>query len=325
MRERATWRAWCRTVEAFEADVCRDAGVASARSGRVRLSASRTARASKRGHRARPVTTAQLCRLARTSRALLLPPCSTPPSRRCPRCSRRRFRAVLMKSIGLALVADRRDRHRAQPAAGLARRSAAPPGPSGLRRRAARRLAALAWVLSIMASARHHHRRAVPDAGGDRLRRQLLRRRDRRGGRARALSGRAAGPALPLLRALIEGIKIALLALVVYLCALPFLLFAGIGFVILFLANAYLLGREYFELAAMRFRPPHEAKALRRANRRLRLPRRPVHRGVRVDPDRQPRDAAVRHGLHGAPAQAAGGGGELAERDATLASPRCAP
>jgi uncharacterized protein involved in cysteine biosynthesis len=27
-----------------------------------------------------------------------------------------------------------------------------------------------------------------------------------------------------------------------------------------------LLGREYFELAAMRFRPPHEAKAMRKTN-----------------------------------------------------------
>ena len=31
----------------------------------------------------------------------------------------------------------------------------------------------------------------------------------------------------------------------------------------MFLANAYLLGREYFLLAAMRFRPPEEAKAMR--------------------------------------------------------------
>ena len=36
--------------------------------------------------------------------------------------------------------------------------------------------------------------------------------------------------------------------------------------VMLFLANSYLLGRMYFELAAMRFRPPFEAKAMRRAN-----------------------------------------------------------
>src|SRR5664279_2286472 len=74
-----------------------------------------------------------------------------------------------------------------------------------------------------------------------------------------------AGRALPLFSALIEGVKFALLALAVYFCALPFVLFAGIGVVILFLANAYLLGREYFELAAMRFRPPAEAKAMRKA------------------------------------------------------------
>jgi CysZ protein len=74
------------------------------------------------------------------------------------------------------------------------------------------------------------------------------------------------GRALPFFRALIEGIKTAALALIVYLCALPFVLFAGIGILVLFLANAYLLSREYFELAAMRFHSPADAKALRRAN-----------------------------------------------------------
>ena len=71
---------------------------------------------------------------------------------------------------------------------------------------------------------------------------------------------------MPLGRAAIEGIKFGLLALVVYLVALPFILFAGLGFLILFFANAYLLSREYFELAAMRFRTPEEAKAMRKAN-----------------------------------------------------------
>lgn len=75
-----------------------------------------------------------------------------------------------------------------------------------------------------------------------------------------------AGRDLPLMRAAIEGIKFGLLALIVYLCALPFVLFAGIGFLILFFANAYLLSREYFELAAMRFRTPEEAKMMRKAN-----------------------------------------------------------
>jgi CysZ protein len=75
------------------------------------------------------------------------------------------------------------------------------------------------------------------------------------------------GVALPFLRAFMEGLKTALLAILIYVLALPFVLFAGFGLLILFLANAYLLSREYFELAAMRFRPPAEAKALRRAHR----------------------------------------------------------
>jgi len=75
------------------------------------------------------------------------------------------------------------------------------------------------------------------------------------------------GVALPFFRALLEGLKTAVLTIVVYLLALPFVFFAGIGLVVLFLANAYLLSREYFELAAMRFRPPEEARALRRAHR----------------------------------------------------------
>jgi uncharacterized protein involved in cysteine biosynthesis len=72
------------------------------------------------------------------------------------------------------------------------------------------------------------------------------------------------GRALSFLRATVEGLKFAALTLVVYFCALPFILFAGLGFLILLVANAYLLGREYFELAAMRFHPPEEARAMRK-------------------------------------------------------------
>ena len=74
------------------------------------------------------------------------------------------------------------------------------------------------------------------------------------------------GTALPLWRAMLEGGKTALLAIAVYICAAPLLLFAGFGAVVFLLATAWLLGREYFELAAMRFRPPDEAKALRKRN-----------------------------------------------------------
>ena len=74
------------------------------------------------------------------------------------------------------------------------------------------------------------------------------------------------GRALPIVTAVIEGAAFALLSLVVYLVALPFVLFAGFGLLILFVANSYLLGRNFFELAAMRSYPPHEAKALRKRN-----------------------------------------------------------
>jgi len=72
------------------------------------------------------------------------------------------------------------------------------------------------------------------------------------------------GQPISLTRAMIEGVKTALLALLVYLIAVPFLLFAGFGFLIFFVANCWLLGREYFLLAAMRFHSVEEAKALRK-------------------------------------------------------------
>jgi len=74
------------------------------------------------------------------------------------------------------------------------------------------------------------------------------------------------GKALPFGLAMTEGVKTALLTILVYLLALPFVFVAGAGFIAFFIATAWLLGREYFELAAMRFRPPAEAKAMRKAN-----------------------------------------------------------
>jgi CysZ protein len=72
------------------------------------------------------------------------------------------------------------------------------------------------------------------------------------------------GTALPVSRALIEGIKTALLAVGLYLLAVPFFFFAGVGVFVFFILAAYLLGREYFLLAAMRFRSVEEAKAFRK-------------------------------------------------------------
>jgi uncharacterized protein involved in cysteine biosynthesis len=74
------------------------------------------------------------------------------------------------------------------------------------------------------------------------------------------------GTPLPVTTAAIEGVKTAALTILVYLVALPFVFLAGAGFIVFFIATAWLLGREYFELAAMRFRSPEEAKAMRRDN-----------------------------------------------------------
>ena len=55
-------------------------------------------------------------------------------------------------------------------------------------------------------------------------------------------------------------------SLLVNIAALALLLVPIVNVAAFFLANAYLASREYFELAAMRFRPVEEAHALRRAH-----------------------------------------------------------
>jgi uncharacterized protein involved in cysteine biosynthesis len=76
------------------------------------------------------------------------------------------------------------------------------------------------------------------------------------------------GAALPAMRAVGEGAKTALLAILVYILAVPSLLIAGLGAVVFFFATGFLLGREYFDLAAMRHLPRTEAKQLRKSNQR---------------------------------------------------------
>lgn len=72
------------------------------------------------------------------------------------------------------------------------------------------------------------------------------------------------GTAQPFGLAIFEGIKTSLLTIGIYLIALPFMFFAGVGVIVFFLATAWLLGREYFVLAAMRYRSPAEAKLMRK-------------------------------------------------------------
>jgi CysZ protein len=75
------------------------------------------------------------------------------------------------------------------------------------------------------------------------------------------------GRALPAGRALLYGIRFFGLALLVNLAALTLFFVPLVNIFAFFAANAYLLGREYFELAAGRFRPLTEAAEMRRAHR----------------------------------------------------------
>ena len=51
------------------------------------------------------------------------------------------------------------------------------------------------------------------------------------------------------------ALKFSLVALAVNLVAFALWLLPGVNAVVFFVANAYLFSREYFQLAAMRFRP----------------------------------------------------------------------
>lgn len=74
------------------------------------------------------------------------------------------------------------------------------------------------------------------------------------------------GVETPLLPSILYGLRFFGVTLVVNAGALLLLLVPGVNLAAFFLANAYLLGREYFELAAGRHRPREEALALRRRN-----------------------------------------------------------
>jgi CysZ protein len=73
-----------------------------------------------------------------------------------------------------------------------------------------------------------------------------------------------AGRAMPLGAAMIGSIKFLGVLIVGNLVALLLLLVPGVNLVAFFLVNGYLLGREFFEFAAMRFRSPQEAGEFRR-------------------------------------------------------------
>jgi CysZ protein len=77
-------------------------------------------------------------------------------------------------------------------------------------------------------------------------------------------AGEPPGRAVPLGRSILMTVKFALLVLAVNLMALPLVFLVGFGVVVFFAANAYLLGREYFEMAALRFHDRATVDWLRR-------------------------------------------------------------
>ncbi len=72
----------------------------------------------------------------------------------------------------------------------------------------------------------------------------------------------ASGRPLPLGPSLALGLRFALLSIVVNVVVLALTIFTGVGLAAFFVLNGYLLGREYFELAAMRHVSASEARAL---------------------------------------------------------------
>ncbi len=73
-------------------------------------------------------------------------------------------------------------------------------------------------------------------------------------------------PGRPLtgLQTILIPLQFFLVVLLANILALP-LVFTGFGVLVLFVINAYLISREYFEMVAMRHMVPDDAKALRKA------------------------------------------------------------
>ena len=73
------------------------------------------------------------------------------------------------------------------------------------------------------------------------------------------------GTPLPAGRAILMALQFFIVVLLVNLAVLP-MVFFGFGAFVLVAANAYLIGREYFEMVATRHMPVEEAKILRKEN-----------------------------------------------------------
>ncbi|ESZ25930.1 MULTISPECIES: sulfate transporter family protein [unclassified Mesorhizobium] len=76
--------------------------------------------------------------------------------------------------------------------------------------------------------------------------------------------GDPTGRAMPALRSLVLSARFLGVVILGNIVALLLLLVPGVNIAAFFIVNGYLLGREFFEFAAMRFRREEEARALRR-------------------------------------------------------------
>jgi CysZ protein len=74
------------------------------------------------------------------------------------------------------------------------------------------------------------------------------------------------GKEMPVHAAIGVGLRFFVAVLVVNLIALLLLLVPGVNLIAFYAGNGYLLGREYFEMVAMRHVPAEEARRLRKAN-----------------------------------------------------------
>ncbi len=72
------------------------------------------------------------------------------------------------------------------------------------------------------------------------------------------------GRPMPMAASVLLAVKFGVLVLVANVVALLLVWLAGFGVIVFFILNGYLLGREYFQFASMRFRTEKESNLLRR-------------------------------------------------------------
>lgn len=71
----------------------------------------------------------------------------------------------------------------------------------------------------------------------------------------------------PFFQSIFIALRFTLVLIIVNLLALPFYLVPGLNLLLFWIVNGYLLGREFFELVALRHMPPTEVEATRKRHR----------------------------------------------------------